>query len=277
MKTFQRISWIAVIFLSLYCIPGTAGNNCVTHNFVFKGGEKVSYSAVYNWGFIWLNAGLVTFTVDSTRWNKKAAFHLKAVGVTHKGYDKLFMVRDTFESYVDTKTLTPFEFRRSTKEGSYEASEHYLYNSKTRIIDATISREGGLPERSKIEWPECSFDLVSMVYQARNIDFSKYKYNDKIPIVMIVDGEVFNLYIRYLGKEEIKTREGRRFRCLKFTPLLVEGTIFNAGEDMTVWLTDDNARIPIIVEAKILIGSVKAMFIGAEGLRHPMSAEIIDK
>ena len=91
---------------------------------------------------------------------------------------------------------------------------------------------------------------------------------------MILDGKTYNLYIRYKGKEIIKNREGRRFRCLKFSPLLVEGTIFASGEDMTVWVTDDKNRIPIIVEAKILIGSVKAMFIKAKGLRHPMEAEI---
>jgi len=43
---------------------------------------------------------------------------------------------------------------------------------------------------------------------------------------------------------------------------------------MTVWVTDDRNRIPIIVEARILIGSVKAVFTGAEGLRHPITAEV---
>ena len=45
---------------------------------------------------------------------------------------------------------------------------------------------------------------------------------------------------------------------------------------MTVWVTDDNSRIPIIVEAKILIGSVKAIFTGAEGLKYPITAEILN-
>ena len=48
--------------------------------------------------------------------------------------------------------------------------------------------------------------------------------------------------------------------------MLVEGTIFKGGEDMTIWVTDDGNRVPIMVEAKILIGSVKAIITGAEGL-----------
>jgi len=38
----------------------------------------------------------------------------------------------------------------------------------------------------------------------------------------------------------------------------VEGTIFRGGEDMLVWVSTDNRKIPIVVEAKILVGSVKA-------------------
>jgi len=46
----------------------------------------------------------------------------------------------------------------------------------------------------------------------------------------------------------------------------VAGTIFKGGEDLVVWVTDDNYRIPVLVEAKILVGSVKAVLVGAEGL-----------
>lgn len=246
----------------------------VTENTVFQPGERVRYQAVYNWGFIWLNAGLVTFSVDATKWQDQEALHLKSVGVSLKSYDRLFTVRDTFETWVHPRTLEPFEFRRVTNEGSYKSYHHYLFNSTERQIRSSISREGGPVERGLMDWPACSYDLVSMVYQARNIDFSPYNKGDKIPITLIVDGEIHNLYIRYLGKEVAELRDGRRFSCLKFSPLLVKGTIFEAGEDMTVWVTDDANRVPIIVEAKILIGSVKAMFIDAEGLRHPVKAQL---
>ena len=245
-----------------------------SENTVFQSGERVRYQAVYNWGFIWLNAGLVTFSVDATKRKGQEALHLKSVGVSLKNYDRFFMVRDTFDTWVHPRTLQPFAFRRVTNEGSYKASHHYLFDASQRQIRSSISREGGPVEKGLMDWPACSYDLVSMVYRARNIDFSLYNKGDKIPITLIVDGEIHNLYIRYLGREVAELRDGRRFSCLKFSPLLVKGTIFEAGEDMTVWVTDDANRVPIIVEAKILIGSVKAMFIDAEGLRHPMKAQL---
>lgn len=249
-------------------------SQCDEKNTTFGPGEIAYYHAYYNWKFIWLNAGDVTFSVKEAKWKGNAALFLSSIGSTHRGYDRFFQVRDTFEAYIDPLTIQPFEFRQITNEGSYSANHHYLFYSSNRTIRTAIRRDGGPLETSVINWPECTFDLLSMVYHARNIDFEKYKNGDKIPISMIVDGEIHNLYIRYLGKETIKNRDDKWYRCLKFSPLLVKGTIFESGEDMTVWVTDDLNRLPIIVEAKIMVGSVKAVFYSAKGLRHPMDAEV---
>ncbi|WP_439183898.1 DUF3108 domain-containing protein [Carboxylicivirga taeanensis] len=247
---------------------------CNDTNTAFGAGELVKYHAYYNWGFIWINAGHVSFSVDATSVNSSPAYHLKAHGATYSSYDFLFKVRDTFETKVDTLHLEPIEFKRITNEGSYHANYHYTFDKQQRLIKASIQKEKEQQRDTVLHWKKCSFDLLTMVYKARNIDYSKYQVNEKIPISMVVDGEIHDIYIRYLGKETIKNRDGRKFNCLKFSPLLVEGTIFKSGEDMTVWVTDDANRIPIIVEAKILIGSVKAVFVDAINTRYPLSAEV---
>ena len=263
---------VVAVFLLIPSANSTA--QCHENNSLFHAGERIYYDAYYNLAFIWLNAGKVVFSVDNAVKNGDKMYELKAVGVTHKGYDKMFRVRDTFAVFVNPLTLEPLEYRQITNEGSYTANHLYKFNKDSRTVTTRIKREDKPLETKIIDWPECSHDLLSMVYKARVIDFSKYKEGDKIPINLIVDGESFELYIRYKGKEVIKNRDGKKYRCLKFSPLLVEGTIFNKGEDMTVWVTDDKSRVPIVVEAKILIGSVKAIFTGAEGLKYPITAEV---
>lgn len=270
------ISFARFLLLFLFGVFSliSAKGQCWSETESFTPGEKVTYHAYYNWGFVWINAGEVTFAVDDSKWQGKDAWHLKAYGNSYKAYDLFFKVRDSFDVWVDPHSLQPFEFHRRTNEGSYTAHHHYLFDDANRKVIASISKRGKAYRDTAFSWPECSFDLLSMVYQARNIDFSEYREGQKIPINMIVDGEVYNLYIRYLGKETVKDRSGRKFRCLKFSPLLVEGTIFEDGEKMFVWVTDDKNRIPIVVEASILVGSVKAVFVEAEGLRNPFDAEI---
>jgi hypothetical protein len=259
-------------FFALWGRP--ASGQCENPITRFGSGEEVTYHAYYNWGFVWINAGKVTFAIDDSAWKGKKAWHIWSYGATYKAYDLLFKVRDSLDVWVDPSSLQPFEFHRKTNEGSYTAHHHYLFDADKQQVNASISKRDSAYRDTTFIWPECSFDLLSMVYHARNIDFLLYQEGDRIPITMIVDGEVYNLYIRYLGKESVKDQSGREFRCLKFSPLLVEGTIFEDGENMFVWVTDDKNRIPIIVEAKILVGSVKAVFVNARGLKNPMDAEI---
>ncbi|MCB9002637.1 MAG: DUF3108 domain-containing protein [Bacteroidales bacterium] len=101
--------------------------------------------------------------------------------------------------------------------------------------------------------------VLSAVYHFRQIDFTKYSIGEKIPINIAIDNDIYPLYIRYMGKEIITLKNGETYKTLKFKIKLVEGTIFTGGEDMTIWVTDNNLRIPVLVEAKILIGSVKAI------------------
>ena len=116
-------------------------------------------------------------------------------------------------------------------------------------------------------------DVLSSIYYARNIDFSKYKSGDKIPFSMFLDDESHNLYIRYIGKEVIKTRYGK-FHAIKFKPMLVKGTVFEGGEMMSVWVSDDPNHIPLRIESPISVGSVKVDMMGYRNLRYPLQSMI---
>ena len=262
----------------VFCDGFTMVNaQCDIENYTFEGGEVVTYHAYYNWHFIWLNAGIVHFSVEDKSYEGKDTWFLSAYGRTYNSYDKFMEVRDTFEAYVDKERFDPIYFNRVTKEGSTVGHHSYWFDYQSKLI-RTQCKKGKETyfKDSAIVLQSCTADLLTMVYKARNIDYSKYQVNEKIPIRMIVDNKIYDLYIRYQGRELIKNRDGRKFRCLKFSPLLVPGTIFESGEDMTVWVTDDQARVPIVVEAKVLIGSVKAVFVDAVGLRNPMTAEVYD-
>jgi hypothetical protein len=88
---------------------------------------------------------------------------------------------------------------------------------------------------------------------------------------MFLDNEVYHLYIRYMGKETVKTKYGK-FRTIKIKPLLIKGTIFEGGEKMTVWVSDDPNHIPVRVESPISVGSVAVDMIDFRNRRHELSS-----
>jgi hypothetical protein len=81
------------------------------------------------------------------------------------------------------------------------------------------------------------------------------------------------MYIRYVGKEVIKTKYGK-FNAIKIKPLLLKGTIFEGGENMTVWVSDDLNHIPVRIESPIVVGKVKIDMMSYNNLRHPLTSLI---
>lgn len=240
---------------------------CGIKNRTFKNGEKVVYKVYYNMGMIWAGAGTATFTTQLSTYNNKPVYHVKGIGKTFSSYEWFYKVYDVYESFVDTSNMMPLKFLRDVNEGGFKFKNNVSFNHE---------RNQAISTNGVFNVPECVQDVLSTIYYARNIDYNKYKPGDKIPFNMFLDDEVFSLYIRYVGKEVIKTKYGT-FKAIKIAPLLVEGTMFKGGEKMMVWITDDDNHLPVRVDSPILIGSIKVDLMEHQNLRHPLKAMISKK
>lgn len=247
--------------------------NCDFKDHAFKDGETISYEIFYNWGMIWVGAGEANFSSQYHEHNKNTYFKFIGTGFTYPKYDWFYKVRDRFESICDTNDLKPIRFVRDTKEGATLNYSDNVFNWKSnKAYSFTRTKSNGIRKDSTLLSP-CTFDVLSMIYFARNIDFSSYKVKSKIPISLYLENEVYSLYIEYLGKEKLKTDMGE-FNCIKFHPLLVEGTIFKAGDDMTVWVTDDKNHIPVYVETPVIVGMIKAKLKSYSGIKYPIQSKL---
>ena len=241
---------------------------CPVDSKAFAPGETITYKAYYNWGFIWLHAGDVEFRVTSKRYEGRDVYHLYGYGTSFKSYDWIFKIREKYQSYVDPETLMPLWYERDVYEGGYTAFEDYKFDYDNHVIHTYVQKGKRDGVNGSLPLTPCLFDVMTAVYYFRSFDFSQYRTGDRIPLNMILDSETYNLHMRYLGKEEVKTRDKKKYKCLKFAVQLVEGSIFKGDEDAVIWVTDDDNRVPVIVEAQILVGSVKAILNEAKGLKY---------
>jgi len=256
-----------LLLLLLFSFAGqlSADNDfCSIRNNSFRSGENISLVVFYNALGIFVNAGTAKFVVNTERLNNKPVYHAVGTGVTNSKYDWIFKVRDRYETYIDTTTLRPYKFIRNVDEGGYKKYENITFNHNANTALST---------KGVYKVPNCIQDVVSSMYYARNINFNAYKVGDKIPFTMFLDNEVYNMYLRYLGKETIKTRYGK-FKAIKFKPLLVKGTLFEGGEKMTVYVSDDQNKLPIRIESPLLVGSVKVDLMSYQNLRFPLTSLI---
>ena len=254
---------LLIILLSSSITRISAGNSfCGLRNQAFNAGEHLTMVVFYSVAGLYVNAGTATFSTTLERMNNKPVYHVVGTGVTNTKYDWIFKVRDRYETYFDTATLQPYKFIRNVDEGGYKKYENVTFNQGA---NTAITTEG------VYKVPPCIQDVLSAVYYARNINFDSYEVGAKIPFDLFMDNEVFPMYVRYLGKEVVKTRYGK-FRTIKFKPLLVKGTLFEGGEKMTVWVSDDKNKVPLRIESDIIVGSVKVDMMSYRNLRHPFTS-----
>ncbi len=239
-------------------------DTCSIRNNAFKADEEVKMKVFYSTLGMYVGAGEAVFTSTLERYNGKPVYHLLGTGSTYSFFDGFFKVRDRYESYIDTFNMLPYKFVRQVDEGGYKKYNNVTFN---HAANKAISTNG------VYDVSDCIQDVVSMVYYVRNINFDKYKVDDKILFDMFLDDEVFHMYIRYMGKEKIKTRYGK-FNAIKIRPLLIKGTIFEGGEKMTAWLSDDPNHLLLRAESPIAVGSIKIDMMSYKNLRHPLSSLI---
>lgn len=226
----------------------------------FAKGEIMNYELVYNWGLIWARAGLVQFSVRDTVINDQPHFQFYGFGTSMKHWDWFYKVRSSYKSIANAE-MTPYYFSRNGQEGSNLYNNEYeLRGENCRL---TFMDEESVMRSKIIDTPPCTFDVMTAIYYCRSIPFENYKVDDTVPLNMLLDGAVHKSHVRYVGKEKWEDpNTDIVYDCIKFRPLLIEGTVFSQGENMTVWVTDDELRIPVYVETELSVGKAKIFLTG---------------
>ncbi|HNY02493.1 MAG TPA: DUF3108 domain-containing protein [Bacteroidales bacterium] len=266
MITSKFAGLILLLFL-LNRLPVQA--QCPVSNDVFGDGEQIRYLVTYNWGPVWVDAGTVTFTAKSDTYRGKPAWHLIGSGKSFRSYDMLYKVRDYYDSWIDPGTFHSFDFRRNVYEGGYTLLNTLYFDrqfgrviSNTKCINKP-QRTDTMPIRP------CTFDMLAAIYYVRTMDFASMKSDQKTDLTVLIDDAYYDIYIRPLGKEVVEANDGKRYRCQKFAAKMVSGTIFKGDEDVVVWVSDDANKVPIYIEAKIIVGTIKAYLKDFKGLKRP--------
>jgi hypothetical protein len=244
---------------------------CMIENTAFKPGEEITYKLYYNWNFVWLAAGEVTFRVREVG----NQYHLSAHGRTYKSYEWFYKVRDKYDTYVDKQTLLPVVSIRDVEEGKYRLYDKVTFDRTRRVARSLRGKTKDVAEEQEYRIDECMHDILSIIYYTRNLDFSSLRTGAEIPVKIFMDKETWPLKVIYKGKDEnMKVKGQGRFRTVKFSPEVIEGNIFKKGSEMTVWASDDQNKIPLMIESPVSVGSVKAVLKEYKNLRYDFTAKV---
>lgn len=263
MRIIQILPLIAILLLSsAFSTSSDHTDGLRTQaNTAFTYGEELNYRVHYGW----INAASVRVKVadEPTVIDGRETFRISAYGRTFKSFDWAFRVRDHFVSYVDTRSIAPLKYYKKVEEDNYRDEDLVYYDHENGKLKGS---------QKNMDMPAYVQDVISGTYYARTIDFANASVGQTFPINIYLDQEIYDLKFKYLGKETIKTDLGK-VECYKLRPQLVVDRVFKDEDDMTIWVSADENKIPIRVEAAIYVGSVKVSITKAKGLKNPFNSK----
>lgn len=255
----KKIVALLILFIST--------NSFVTQDSAFTTGEWFKLRIHY--GLV--NAGYATLEIKETTRNNKKAHYVVGKGWT-TGMAKLFFkVEDHYQSIFDKETGKPYQFLRKIDEGGYTKHQEGFFNQENNTV---LVKDYKKDTQKTFSVPEKVQDIVSSFYYLRNYPgIEKMKVGESVSIDMFFDDETTKFKLKFIGREDINTKFGT-ISCMMFRPYVQAGRVFKEEESLTVWISDDDNRIPIRLKASLAVGSLKADLEAFKGLKHSFKIKV---
>jgi hypothetical protein len=228
----------------------------------FQPGEKLVYRVHYGW----LTAGEAVFEVYPKLYVVKGliAYVFRGSGKTASAFEWFYKVRDYMDTYVDTAQMRSLLYYRYVNEGDFHFVDTVYFDYERMEVRG---RKGTFPMVDGV------MDMLGAFYYARRLDIRSMPDGTVVPIPVFLDDKIYDLGMKILGREKIKTDLGT-FRCIKITPLVVADRVFRGEAEMIMWVTDDENLIPVKITSPVIVGSVSATLVRYKNLKYPLSSRI---
>lgn len=261
---------LLIIALGLPAMCQEINLDCIADQRPYQDGEEIVYKVYYNWGFLWVAAGEVVFTVEEK--NDELVFNV--IGRTYKGYDPFFKVRDYYVSHLDKGACKPTFFRRNIQEGKYFRYDSIAFDQQNHKIVEFFGKTKEEAERFEFQLDNWTHDMISVIYHLRSQKATEMKSGHNIPVRIFFDKELFSLNINYVGSNRKRIKGLGKRAVHHFQPELIDGYVFSEGDLMDIWVSADDRQVPLLIESPINIGSVKAVL---QKYRPSKTSELINK
>lgn len=260
-----------LLFIFLFFSAIRINGQCKIENNFFRPGEEIRYDVYFKYGLIDAKAGHSTLAVSDEKYDNTDVLKLLLIGNTKGLAGKLFSLSDTLISYV-THEVIPLAYIKNAHESGDHTIEKALYSYKNDKVTVKTDRvrNGVLRFDEELTSDLCLYDMLSIIFYARTIDFSTMMKGDKKTVATLSGKKIVTMDIEDHGTETIKANDGKKYDCIKLVLVINTDAFENKKEAMKVYITNDYNRIPVWIESKLKIGSTRAVLKNVKGNLHPL-------
>ncbi|QJX46056.1 DUF3108 domain-containing protein [Hymenobacter taeanensis] len=238
-------------------------------NSSFAKGEVLQYKVHY--GLINAAEATIELADNIHRVNERPCFRATVTGRTTGSFDYFLRIRDTWRSYIDTTSILPQRFFRNIEEKNYRKQETVDFDHiKDMASVESHKRDKNNVKRNTFKIPNNVQDIVSGFYYLRTLNYDQRRVGEVIKVQGFFDEDVYNMDVIYKGRETVETKAGA-IRAIRLVPKMPDNKLFRGENAVSVYLSDDRNKIPVLIQAELVLGAVKVDMYKYQGLRNRLN------
>jgi len=240
----------------------TAGGDTTAYPWVPYGiGEKLVFSIDYGP----INAGEGTLEVlGIVQEDGHECYQIESRATSNRFFSTFYKVRDRAVTHIDRRRLFSRFFEKRLREGTYNMHEEIHFDQeavKARYHDGRV-----FDTMPGIQ------DVLSAFYYVRTRDL---QVGQQFGLPTHSSRKDYSLEVFVHGRETIQVPAGT-FDCFVVEPVILGDGLFQHEGKLTIWLTADERKLPVLMKTKVKVGSIDASLKeytpGVPVTDHPASA-----
>lgn len=261
MKIMKTKSILAVVAMWLLCAAAVSAAEKwqVPH-------ETLTYNIMYKWGLINKKAGTVKITTALTDGGNR--FSAKLTGATAPWADRFYKVRDTLMGSIDHHNFLPYRYEKITSEGGDNAHDEITFHRDGNHTSADVihrrkrKKETVYSEsRQVLEANGVTLDMLSSFYFMRQLNYATMKKGQTVRVNVFSGRQKEILTIHYDDKVQVEI-DKRKVEAYHITFTFTTESGRKSSDNMDAWISTDSRRIPLLMEGKLPVGKVRAIYAG---------------
>jgi hypothetical protein len=221
----------------------------------YSGGEKFKYDVSWTGG---LKIGELYLEIKAVE-NQAETYEIYARVTTDNGiFNYIYPVKDTHITMVRGEERLPFHYEIWQKEGrNYEAHKVITYDQKTGKIvkkkNENKSREFKVKGTTHNEFSSFFGSRVMALEVGNPFKVPTFADNHRNEVVVAPKKET-----------RIKNTAIGTVDTVEVTPIIKFKGLYDKQGDTVIWYTNDECRVPVLINSKIVIGSLTSTLVSYE-------------
>lgn len=233
-------------------------------------GETFEYKVTF--GFFTVGKAQIQTSEKLYRVNGRPCYKIDVRGKTSGALTWVAAVDDTWGAYVDTLAFLPYLSYRHIKENNYRKNELTKFDQRNKMVELKVMNQktGSFREPNIFQAMEPVRDVVTGYTYLRTLDYENKMAGDTITLYGVFEDEFYHMDVLFAGREILNTKLGK-MDAYKLVPVMPTNQLFSGENAITIWLSADANKIPLKVEANMVIGKAGCEIISVSQLKSRLN------